>query len=133
MNKKLRILIADEDITLCEIMKKYLEKNVDVDILGTVYDGQEEIKLIKSLKPDVVITELNRKNGISGIDVIRECYKEFALNKTKVIVQTSGYSKEDLKNLEDFGIHHLLMKPFSLNRLKRKILEMEDTEGELMC
>lgn len=122
MNKKLRILIADDNVALCEIIKQYLEKNKDIDILGTVYDGEEEIKLIKSLKPDIVITDLQRKIGISGIDVIKKCYNEFELNETKFIVETASYSKEELYTLIDLGIENLLIKPFSLTQLMNKII-----------
>lgn len=122
MNKRLRILIADDNVVLCEIIKQYLERNMDIDILGTVYDGEEEIKLIKSLKPDIVITDLQRKRGISGIDVIRKCYNEFEMKKIKFIVETASYSKEELNILIDLGIEHLLIKPFPLSQLMNKII-----------
>lgn len=97
MNKKIKIIIADDNAVWCELMKNYLEKEDTIYILGTTADGQEQIEMTKHLKPDIVITDIKRDKGISGMQAVEECID--LENDTKFIIQTAGYYYQEERNL----------------------------------
>ena len=108
---KTKILIADDNLAWCEILQKYIKQNMEseIEIIGITSDGEEQIQLIETLRPDIVITDLKRPKGISGIDVIRKCNKI-----TEFIIETAGYYKDQFDDIKSMGVNNFLLKPFRL-------------------
>ena len=71
MNEKIKIIIADDNIFFCELLKKYLNELKFIDVVGTANNDSQEIFLIKALKPDIVITDIIKHEKFTGIDVIK--------------------------------------------------------------
>ncbi len=72
MDNKIKIVIADDNVYLCEMIKKEIENYDEVQILGIANTDEEEIRLIEELKPEIVITDLMRKRKYSGWDIIKK-------------------------------------------------------------
>lgn len=125
-NTKTSIIIADDNTTWCNLLKKYLEQR-DYEIVGTTSDGEEQLEMIKTLRPNLVITDLKRDKGISGIEVIKR-YNEQNIVKTKFLVETGCYYKDQMDVLEDMGIKHILFKPFVLDRIVEEIEEIKNED-----
>lgn len=123
---KTSIIIADDNTTWCNLLKKYLEQR-EYEIVGTTSDGEEQLEMIKTLRPDIVITDLKRDKGISGIEVIKKYSKQNAV-KTKFLVETGSYYKDQMDVLEDMGIKHILFKPFVLDSIVEKIEEIKNED-----
>ena len=70
---KIRIIIADDNKAWTDLLQKYLKNFKELEIVGITNDGIEQLDMIKELKPDVVVTDLKRDKGISGIEVIKRC------------------------------------------------------------
>jgi len=75
---QLRILIADDHPVFRHGVRALLESTPEVEVVGEVTTGEEAITLAESLKPDVVLMDIQMP-GINGIDATRR------------IVQTSPY------------------------------------------
>ena len=124
-DNKITIIIADDNTEWSKAMQKYLQQFKEFEILGITFDGEEQIQMIKTLQPDIVITDLKRKKGISGLDVIQKC-QEMQLTKTKFIVETGAYYKEQINVLISMGIKYILFKPYTLDDLENKINAVSD-------
>lgn len=124
---KARVIIADDNTVWCNSLKKYLEQNTDIEVVGITNDGEQQIAMIKTLKPDIVITDLKRENGISGIEVIKKC-NEQNVGKVKFLVETGSYYKDQMDLLKSMGIKHILYKPFVLDNIMEKIIEIQNEE-----
>ena len=72
MNGKIKIIIADDNVHICEFTKKFLEKYEDVEIIGVANTDEEEVRMIEELKPEIVITDLMRNHKYTGLDIIRD-------------------------------------------------------------
>ena len=60
MWRKIKVIIADDNVHFCKFIREYLEKYNDIEILGVANSDEDEIKMIEELKPEIVITdELN--------------------------------------------------------------------------
>ena len=102
MNNKIKIIIADDNFAVCDILESYLKKFEDVEILGIANTDEEEIKLIETLKPDIVISDLVRNYKYTGLDIIKQYNKK--KDRPKFLVLT-GDRKEDFihENVEFDG------------------------------
>ena len=119
-----KIIIADDNKAWTDLLSKYLAKYKELKILGITNDGEEQIEMIKKLKPDIVITDLKRDKGISGVEVIERCYK---LNiKTDYLVTTAGYYNDKIQELRQMGITHFLFKPFDIDDLIKEIKNIQN-------
>lgn len=77
MKSKIKVIIADDNVTICELLERFLRKNHnDVEILGIANTDEEEIDMIEKLKPEIVITDLMRHGKYTGLDIIKKYYKD---------------------------------------------------------
>ena len=58
--EKIKIIIADDYNIFCEMIRDYLIKYEEIEILGIANTDEEEIRMIEELKPEIVITDLMR-------------------------------------------------------------------------
>jgi len=71
---KIRILIVDDIAETRENIRKLLQFESDVDVVGTARSGKEGIQLAQELDPDVVLMDINMPDidGITATDIIRK-------------------------------------------------------------
>jgi DNA-binding NarL/FixJ family response regulator len=71
--KKIRIIIADDHIVVREGTRELLQKEEDLEVVGEAGDGEETVRLVKELKPDVAIVDIAmpRLNGIEATKQIK--------------------------------------------------------------
>lgn len=69
---KIKILIVDDYPLLRAAWKLLLQAEKDVEIVGTVKNGKEAIELVKIVRPDVILMDINMPvlNGIEATAVI---------------------------------------------------------------
>lgn len=71
---KIRVLIVDDVADTRENVRKLLQFEADVEVVGAARSGQEGIKLSQELDPDVVLMDINMPDidGISATETIRQ-------------------------------------------------------------
>lgn len=52
-NKKMRILIADDNKDFCDCLSNYISKQDDMEIVSIAHDGNEAVTKIITDNPDV--------------------------------------------------------------------------------
>ncbi|MEW6403253.1 MAG: response regulator [Chloroflexota bacterium] len=69
-----RVLIVDDVAETRENVKKLLQFEADVDVVGAARSGKEGIQLAYELNPDVVLMDINMPDidGISATETIRQ-------------------------------------------------------------
>lgn len=130
MSENLRVIIADDEPMVCVVVKKCVHwETLGLELAGIAYDGEELLSLIRSSKPDIVITDISMPE-LSGLDMIEEVRKE-GLNCKFIIIsgyRQFEYAHKALKN----NVDDYLLKPIneqelneSLSRVRMSILEEE--------
>jgi pilus assembly protein CpaE len=72
-NEKIRVLIVDDIAETRKNIRKLLQFEADVEVVGAARTGKEAIDLSQELKPDVVLMDINMPDmdGITATEAIR--------------------------------------------------------------
>ena len=79
----IRILLADDQDLLCEILQTALESQPDLQIVGRANNGQVVLEKTDMLRPDIVLIDLNMP-VMDGFTATQKIVQNFP--ETKVIV-----------------------------------------------
>lgn len=118
MADKKRILIADDDTDLNEMLSDFLiTQNYEVE---SVFNGKDAIQKVQSEKFDLILLDVMMPY-IDGYHVAYEISNNFSENAPKIIIMTSRdiASEKGIASLS--GASETLQKPFQLNELLDKI------------
>src|SRR6478672_10667508 len=87
--------------------------------LSTAASGEEGLKMLPRLKPDLVIMDV-RMGGINGLETLRRLRQSDA--KLPVIMMTAYGTSQTAIEAMKLGAYDYLLKPFEVPRLKQIIL-----------
>ena len=95
----IKVLIADDHAILRQGIKRVLNFEEDIEVVGEADDGQEALARTLVVQPDILLLDLNMP-GLTGLEVANQL--QAAKCKTKIIVLTihdsDNYVLELLKN-----------------------------------
>lgn len=74
MPEKNRVLVVDDVSETRENIRKLLEFESDIEVVGAARSGQEAVQLSDQLKPDVILMDINMPDmdGIKATELIRQ-------------------------------------------------------------
>jgi len=121
MADKKRILIADDDTDLNEMLYHFLSSQ-NYEIVS-VYNGKDAISKVQSEKFDIILLDVMMPY-IDGYHVAYEITNSLSENIPKIIIMTSRdiASEKGIANLS--GASDTLQKPFELDELLSKIKKL---------
>ena len=127
--EKIKVLMIDDNVNLVEMVNDYFEDNPRIDIVGSAYNGDEGLKIIKEgkLEYDLIVLDLimPKKDGIA---VLRDL-KENNINRN-IIVATSYNAPDTIRKVSEYGVTYYILKPFDLPDLEDKILDTFTTSSK---
>ncbi len=91
MKAKHRIIIAEDHTILREGLRSLLSSDPDLEIVGEAQDGQEAIRCVEKLKPNLVLMDLSMPR-MNGLDAIKEIKKRST--ETRILVLTVHKNEE---------------------------------------
>ncbi|MEW6325980.1 MAG: response regulator transcription factor [Thermodesulfobacteriota bacterium] len=109
-----KILLADDHALFRQGLKRILSETEDLEVIGEVADGLELLKLLKKLRPHMVILDISMPN-IRGIEAIPEIK---SINPdSKILVLTMHKNMEYLHQAISSGADGYLLKEDADNEL----------------
>ncbi|SEI86844.1 two component transcriptional regulator, LuxR family [Propionispira arboris] len=114
----IKILIADDHALLRQGIKKVLNFEEDLEVIGEAEDGQDALAKTMVLQPDILLLDLNMPI-LSGLDVTRQL--QMAKVKTKIIVLTIHDSDNYVIELLKSGADGYLLKDVEPSMLIKAI------------
>ncbi len=108
-----RVLICDELPVVRDGLRTLLDSVPDIDVIGTTGNGTEAIILSRSLRADVVVTDL-KLQGMPGLEMIRRLSQEDLDPPPRVVVFAMSDTDEMMSDVLHAGASGLLGKDASI-------------------
>jgi Response regulator containing a CheY-like receiver domain and an HTH DNA-binding domain len=119
---RIRVLIAYNNESSSNIIKENIEAEGDMEVVAMTTNGEETLKKILELAPDVALVDLVMPVN-DGLWILEEL-EEAKFTQTGVIAMSS-FENDTVSHLAiDLGAKYFLVKPFSCICLKRRITQV---------
>jgi len=124
MNEKQSVLIIDDEATLRDVVKRYLE--LENYTIAEAESGQEALDLLLDYRPDLILLDimLPQVDGYTIARLLRKSRDYEHLNEKgdiPIIMLTSRNSEEDRIAGFELGIDDYISKPFSPRELVARV------------
>jgi DNA-binding NarL/FixJ family response regulator len=115
VNKKSRLLIADDHTLLRAGLCSLLSQDPDIEIVGEAANGRDAIQLVGALSPHLVIMDLNMP-GMNGLEAIVDIKRRFP--ETRVLVLTIHKTEEYIHESLRAGADGYVLKDATHDELR---------------
>jgi DNA-binding NarL/FixJ family response regulator len=102
-----RILLVDDHQVLREGLRSLLEKQPDLEVVGDAGDGRRALQLVRDLRPDIVIMDVNMPQ-MDGIDATRLITRDYP--GTRVLALSMYLRKTFVSEMFKGGASGYLLK-----------------------
>lgn len=115
MSTKNKILIVDDEIKTCNILKNYFKELFEIDV---AYDGQQALEKVETFLPDCVLLDIQMPH-IDGLQVLKLLKPKFP--EIKFIMVTANRSVSKMMDSIMSDAFDYIPKPIQLEELEKKI------------
>lgn len=125
MSKKIKIIIADDHQLFAEGIEHILSANENFEILAKVSNGKILLQLLNSLKPDIILLDINMP-FMNGMEAAKTIKKE--MPAVKIIFLSMYYDTKIISLAKDYRVNGFIIKTTSANDLKAALIKVMDGE-----
>ena len=108
-----KVIIIDDEPLARSIVKEYLQKHPQLELVEECNDGFEGLKAIQQHEPDLIFLDIQMPK-INGFEMLE------LIENTPAVIFTTAFDEYALKAFETHAIDYLL-KPFSQERFDKAI------------
>ena len=123
MVKKIKVLIADDNKDLCDILNEYLNRQENIEVVGIANDGVEAVELITNTSPDVIVLDIIMPH-LDGLGVLEKINSLSLENYPKVIVLSAVGQDKITQKAISLGADYYVVKPFDMEIFVKRIREL---------
>ncbi|OED48901.1 response regulator transcription factor [Leisingera sp. S232] len=118
MADPVKVLIVDDHPMVAEGIQSILESYGDIAVVGSLTDGREAVNQIGTLRPDVVLMDLNmpRLGGLSATEIILEQHPG-----TRILILSMHDSAEYISSALSHGAMGYVLKDVPTDEIKQAI------------
>jgi len=109
LSPRLRVALVDDEALARAVLREYLERLGDVDIVAECANGFEAVKAVSELRPDLLLLDVQMPK-LDGFEVLELVGRDVA------VVFITAYDQYALRAFDVHAVDYLL-KPFSPERL----------------
>ncbi len=113
-----KIIIIDDEPLARSIVKEYLQKYPELEIVQECNDGFEGVKAIQQYQPDLIFLDIQMPK-INGFEMLE------LLDQPPAVIFTTAFDEYAIKAFEAHAIDYLL-KPFNKERFDKAIQKWKD-------
>ena len=112
----IRIVIAEDQGMLLGAMKSLLSMEEDIEVVGLAKNGEEAVKMVNDLQPDVCIMDIEMpiKTGLDAAEKLRD-------NECKIIILTTFARPGYFERARKAGVRGYLLKDSPIEELVNSI------------
>lgn len=116
----IRVVIADDHALVRQGLRRILEAEVDIQVVGEARDGKEALQLVRRTRPDVLILDISMpgKDGLETTYEIRARARELP---TRILILTMHNEEHYALRTLRAGAHGFLYKGADSDELLRAV------------
>jgi signal transduction histidine kinase len=115
--RDIRVLIAEDDYLVGEMIKEIFEEEIGYTIVGKAADGQQAVEMTQARRPDVVLMDIKMPR-MDGIEATRRIYENCP---TPVVMLTAYDTPELVAEATAAGVGAYVTKPPEAREMERVI------------
>ena len=112
---RIRTVVVDDEKPARVRLTELLQREPDIELVGTASDGREAIDILRRVKPDLVFLDVQMPQ-LDGLGVLQQLMPE----ELPVTIMVTAYDKYAIQAFDAHAIDYLL-KPFSDQRFDNAI------------
>lgn len=115
------VIVDDEPIIVEGLCKSVKWEEMQCQVVGTAYSGEEGMELIREKRPDMVFTDI-RMPYMDGLTMIAAVKSEFP--HIQIAILTGYRDFEYARQAISLGVTRFLLKPSKMDEIKEALMEM---------
>ena len=93
--KKICVLIVEDSLVAREMLRRVLESDPQIEIIGCARDGTEAIRLMAERKPDVITMDIHMP-GLDGFETTRQIMET---QPRPIVIVSAGFDTRDVAKM----------------------------------
>jgi len=116
-----KIIIIDDEPLARSMVKEYLQKHPQLELMAECGDGFEGVKAIQQYQPDLIFLDIQMPK-INGFEMLE------LLEQTPAVIFTTAFDEYAIKAFEAHAIDYLL-KPFNQERFDKAVIKWQEQKA----
>ncbi|NLJ57512.1 MAG: sporulation transcription factor Spo0A [Tissierellia bacterium] len=127
MQKKVKVVIADDNKEFRRILKDFLISKKLFDIVDMADDGLKALESVEKHQPDILILDIIMPH-LDGLGVLERLHKKDLNKFPKVIILSAvGHDKVTQRAI-NMGVDYYIVKPFNFESFAERLLQISEME-----
>lgn len=123
---KLRLVVVDDSGETREYLRRLLQFEPHIELVGLGANGQEGVNLARQHKPDVVLMDINMP-VMDGITAAEQIFNQ--LPTTRIVMMSVQSEMAYLRRAMQVGAREFLIKPFTHDELMSTLGEVSSLQA----
>ena len=116
----IRIVIADDHPIFRDGLRRLLEAESGLKVIGEACDGAEAVKLARNLKPDIMLLDLSMPR-MPGLEALKDLSTGTGAKGVRVILLTAAAEKHQIVEALQLGARGVVLKDSATQLLLKSI------------
>lgn len=108
-----KVIIIDDEPLARSVVREYLEKHPELEVIQECGDGFEGVKAIQQFQPDLIFLDIQMPK-ITGFEMLE------LIEEPPAVIFTTAYDEYAIKAFESHAVDYLL-KPFNQDRFDKAL------------
>lgn len=120
----MKVIIIDDEPLARSVVKEYLQKHPDLELVAECGDGFEGVKAIQQHQPDLILLDIQmpKINGFEMLELIEQ---------PPAVIFATAFDEYAIKAFESHAIDYLL-KPFNQDRFDKAIAKWAEKKASVV-